>query len=212
MGFEAVWKGCTCGERLRGPEPRRSSRPAALFLFHGALRRRNGLEPLVRNRLSALDGQPEGPVREALLGPLDSGERRAQVIRDAFVELFLVEVGSEVRRVEIVVRLAVVVAGAAPEGPLDSRALGRQQLPCPVGVHEESLRHAELCEAPLEEAPLGVVLHERQRTPVGLGCLCVALQAAEEVGAGRVQVEVIVQLEALDELERLVPRRRRRRG
>jgi hypothetical protein len=60
---------------------------------------------------------------------------------------------------------------------------------------------SELGEALLEEASLGVGVHELERAFVGGARLLEAVEAAQELGAGRVQVVVLVEFEALDERE-----------
>ena len=99
--------------------------PCAL-LVGGALGRRQDLETFVRDRLSALDREAVGSGGKALLGSLDSGKLFAQIVFQAFVELVLVEIGCEICRVELVGRLAVVLARAPADRTRDPRALSRQ--------------------------------------------------------------------------------------
>ena len=74
----------------------------------------------------------------------------------------------------------------------------------------------ELVKPPLQEALLGVVVGERQRPVVGVAGLRATVEAAQQIAAGRVQVAVVVELEAIDYLQAglraLVPRRPRPRG
>src|SRR5437868_2709439 len=94
--------------RPKRTRPARRALPRARPLFVcGQLRGRAGLEPLVRNRLPALDREPVGAGRQPLLRALDGGELVAQILLASFGELVLVEVGGPVRRVELVRLLAV---------------------------------------------------------------------------------------------------------
>ena len=96
------------------------------FLVRSALGRREDLEPLVGDRLSTLDRDPVRSRGEALLGSLDGGELFAEIVPQTLVELVLVEIGCEIRRVELIGRLAVFLVRAPLERALDPRALGRQ--------------------------------------------------------------------------------------
>ena len=74
----------------------------------------------------------------------------------------------------------------------------------------------ELGEPPFEEAPLGVGVRELERAVVGDPRLVAPIEAAQQLGAGRVQVVVAVELEPVDDREAGArarrPRRPRRRG
>ena len=95
------------------------------------------------------------------------------------------------------------------EGRGRVRTLSRRRLTAAGSV-------PELREPALEEAPLGVRVHELERALVGGAGLVGALEPAQQLGAGRVQVVVAVELEPLDERERRLdvarPRRSRRPG
>jgi hypothetical protein len=60
---------------------------------------------------------------------------------------------------------------------------------------------AEFCQPPLEQTPLGVVVDQRQRTAVGVASLSGATEAALQLAPGRVQVAVVLEGEAIDDLE-----------
>src|SRR6476619_7842091 len=64
----------------------------ALLLGDGALGRRNHLEPLIGDRLAALDGEPVASVSQALLGPLDRRELVSKLVDAPHVDPRLVEV------------------------------------------------------------------------------------------------------------------------
>jgi len=104
----------------------RARSPARALLVRGALGRRQDFEAFVRNRLAAFDRESVGAVDETLLGSFDGRELLAQVVFQALVELVLVEIGGEVCRIELIGRLAVVLACPPGERALDPRALGRQ--------------------------------------------------------------------------------------
>jgi hypothetical protein len=118
----------------------RSSRsgPRAL-LVGGQFGRRERLETLVRNRLTTLDRKTVRAGGETFFGALDRGELLAEILLQALVELVLVEIGGQIRRVILVCRLAVVLTSAPSERPLDPFALGSKKLACPVGVHHATL-------------------------------------------------------------------------
>jgi len=112
---------------------------ARALLVGRQLGRRDRLEPLVRDRLPALDREAVRPRREAGLGPLHGGELLTEILREARVELVLVETGGEARGIVEVGPLVVLVAPEPRERVLDPLALGRQQLTCPIPVHGVSL-------------------------------------------------------------------------
>src|SRR5438132_1031679 len=60
---------------------------------------------------------------------------------------------------------------------------------------------AELRQSPFEQAPLGVVVDQRQRTAVGLAGLRSATEAAQQLAPRRVQVAVVLEVEAIDDAE-----------
>src|SRR5213080_1417082 len=60
---------------------------------------------------------------------------------------------------------------------------------------------SELRKAPLEEPPLGLVVHERERTLVGVARLARATEAGQQLTSRRVQVVVVAQVEAIGDVE-----------
>ena len=99
---------------------------ASPFLVGRQLGRRNSLETFIGNRLSARDREAVRSAREALLGPLHGRQLVAEIVFQAFVELVLVEIGREIRRVVLVGGLAVVHVFEPAERPLDPLPFGRQ--------------------------------------------------------------------------------------
>src|ERR1041385_762318 len=91
-----------------------SGTASALFV-HRQLGGRDDLETIVRNRLPAPNREPVCSVREPLLGPLDRGQPFAEICREALVELVLIEVRREVRRVELVGLLGIVAVAEPPQ-------------------------------------------------------------------------------------------------
>jgi hypothetical protein len=75
-----------------------------------------------------------------LLGSLDGGELLPEILCETLVELVLVEIGCQVRRVGLVGRLAVVLVAEPAERVLDPLALSRQKLACPISIHSVSLK------------------------------------------------------------------------
>src|SRR6478672_9400795 len=59
----------------------------------------------------------------------------------------------------------------------------------------------ELRQPPLEQAPLGLVVDQCQRTAVGVAGLRGATEAAEQLAPRRVQVAVVLEGEAIDDVE-----------
>ena len=111
--------------------------PRPLFVSR-QLGGRQSLEPVVRNRLTALDRAAVGPGGQPLLGSLDRGELLAEIVCEALVELVLIEIRCQVRRVILVRGLGVVLVPEPPESALDPLALGSQQLARPVSVHRRA--------------------------------------------------------------------------
>src|SRR6266511_3873909 len=60
---------------------------------------------------------------------------------------------------------------------------------------------AELREPPLEQAPLGVVMDQRQRSTVRITGLFRSAESPQQLGPRRVQVAVVVEVEAIDDDE-----------
>src|SRR6476646_4965011 len=60
---------------------------------------------------------------------------------------------------------------------------------------------SERGDAPLEQSPLGVVVHEPQGLAVGGAGLLGAAEPAQELPTGRVEVVVVVEREAIDDLQ-----------
>jgi hypothetical protein len=116
-------------------------RPSSL-LVRRQLCGRDGLEPLVGDRLAALDRDAVGSGGNSLLGSLDCGELLAKIELAPLVELVLIQVGCQVRSIELVRGLAVIPLAEPRQRTLDPRALGRQKLACPIGVHNLQLRRS----------------------------------------------------------------------
>ena len=70
-----------------------------------------------------------------MLGALDGGELAAQILGQACVELVLVEIRRQVRRVVLVGGLAAVLMSEPGERPLDPLPLGGQELMGAIGFH-----------------------------------------------------------------------------
>ena len=64
------------------------------------------------------------------------------------------------------------------------------------------MRSAELGEPPLQQPPLGVVVDELQRPPVGVAGIVLPAQAAQQLAAGGVEVAVVVELQPVDDRQR----------
>jgi hypothetical protein len=110
------------------------------FLFlDGPLGCRQGLEALVRDRSAALDGKAVRSGGETRFGALERSKVFAQVLRETFVELVLVEVGSLIPGIVRVRRISGVLVGALRKRILDPLALRDQQFTCPLGIHRTSL-------------------------------------------------------------------------
>ena len=76
-----------------------SAAPADLLLLDSQLGRRQSLEALVGNRLTALGGESEGSRREPRLRALEPRELRGEILCQTRVELFLVQVlGASITR------------------------------------------------------------------------------------------------------------------
>jgi hypothetical protein len=106
-----------------------------LFLER-ALGSREGLEPLVRDRLAALDREAVPPRRQPPLRAFERGEPLAQVVREALVELVLVEIRGEVRGLLEPGLLAVVLVAAMAECVLELPSLGGKELTGSCDVHQ----------------------------------------------------------------------------
>lgn len=109
------------------------------LLVDRALGRRCELEPLVRDRLAALDREAVRALREPRLGALDRSQLLAQVVAGPLVELRLVRLGREVRGVLPVGELAVSLDPGGRERALDALTLRVQQLACAVGIHRATV-------------------------------------------------------------------------
>src|SRR5438034_11102920 len=62
-------------------------------------------------------------------------------------------------------------------------------------------RAAEFCEPPLEQAPLGVIVDQCQRSTVGITGLFRSAESPQQLTPCRVQVAVVLQWEAVGDLE-----------
>src|SRR5206468_9939355 len=61
-------------------------------------------------------------------------------------------------------------------------------------------RTAEFCEPPLEQAPLGVIVDQCQRSTVGITGLFRSAESPQQLTPCRVQVAVVLQWEAVGDL------------
>ena len=75
------------------------------------------------------------PAARRCLGPLDRGELLAQIVRTSLVELVLVEVGGQVRRILFIRQLTGVLMPEPGQRTLDPRALGGEKFACPIRIH-----------------------------------------------------------------------------
>ena len=94
-----------------------------------------GLQTLVRDRLAAFDREPVRAGGQTCLGPLDRSELLAQIVRTSGVELVLVEVGGEIRRILFIRQLTGVLMPEPGQRALDPRALGGEKFACPIRIH-----------------------------------------------------------------------------
>ena len=97
-------------------------------------------ESFVRNGLSAQDREAVRSRSEPRLRTLDGRELFLEILGKPFVELFLVQVASQVARIDVVRWFGIVVVGKVRKGMLDPRALRRKQITRPIGLHGASLR------------------------------------------------------------------------
>ena len=85
---------------------------------------------------------------------------------------------------------------------LTYRACGRPSAANdPASAPGGAARSVELRQPPLEQAPLGVVVDQRERTAVGVAGLVGAAETAQQLAARRVQVAVVLEGEAVDDGE-----------
>jgi hypothetical protein len=109
-----------------------------LLLGNCPLGSRDYLEPLVGDRLTALDGQPVASAPQAVLGPLERLKLASQLVDAADINALLVEVRCVVGKVgarELVDRLEA----QARELVHDSLPLRLEQLTCSSVIHEDPL-------------------------------------------------------------------------
>jgi hypothetical protein len=144
------------------------SRSLASLFFDRSLGRRESLEALVRDRLSALDRAAVGAGGKTGLGTLDGLELFPEVIRQTFVQLVLIEVGRQVCRIKLVRRLAGVLVPEFRERPLDPLALSGQQFASALRIHHAAMLLPEN-RAASRAAPIKMRAPERSRIPPG-GC------------------------------------------
>src|SRR5205814_8088494 len=83
-----------------------------------------------------------------------------------------------------------------------SRRSGSRSCEPSSGSSSDSALFLKRGETPLEEAPLCFRVHERERAFVRRAGVVDPAQAAEQVGAGGVEVVVLVELEPVGDLER----------
>src|SRR2546425_3636396 len=137
---------------------RATSAPAGLeprLLLRDALGGRNRLEPLVRDRLPALDRETVRPLGEPPLRALDRLELGAEPLGEAEVQLLVVQLCRRIRGLVLIRQLAGIDRAELGERPLDPLALGAEKLPRPFGIHSrdatrfspgESVSGARRCE------------------------------------------------------------------
>src|SRR5687768_575337 len=70
-----------------------------------------------------------------------------------------------------------------------------------TGCGEAGHGSAELHQPPLDQAPLRVIVNQRQGTVVGLARLFRSTETAEQLAPRRVKVAVVLESEAVDDLE-----------
>ena len=189
-----------------------------------------GVSALVYVPITALAGPGSAPSLDALVSIVvlavvctaiaflvffalitEIGPVRATVItyvNPAVAAVLGVVVLDEAFTVGMAVGFVLVLAGSVPSrrGPGGRARWATRRCSSRRRPTADSARR-ELGEAPLEEAPLGVRVHELERAAVGVARLVGAVEAAQQLGARRVEVVVAVELEPLDERER-APRRR----
>jgi hypothetical protein len=91
--------------------------------------------------------------------------------------------------------------------PADLRPGSRPGFPrarapaCHEMLTESARNESQLGDAPLEKAPLRLRVRKLERPPVGGPGLLRASKAQEQLGAGRVQVLVVVEREGVDDRE-----------
>jgi hypothetical protein len=108
------------------------------FFLHSPLGRREGLEALIRDRLTALDREAVCPCGQPLLGALESLDSFMKVGGEGFVELVKVELCSQIRRLLKAGDLAVVLVPAIAEGALQLASFSREQLAGAFDVHQRT--------------------------------------------------------------------------
>src|SRR3954470_14403601 len=112
----------------------------APLLLGSAFGRRDRLEPLVRNRLAALDREPVRTRVDAGLRALHCGELVQEPLAKAGLELVFIELTALVAEMLVDGRkLAVVPARLLGERPFDPLPLSAKKLACLLGVHEVTL-------------------------------------------------------------------------
>ncbi len=110
------------------------------MLLDGQLGRRQSLEALVGNRLAALGGEAEGSRREPCLRALQRRELGSEILGEARVELFLVEVlGASVARFVLFGQLLRAFLIELGDRLLDLLPLAREQLAGAVRIHERRI-------------------------------------------------------------------------
>src|SRR3954470_5818835 len=100
---------------------------------------RPGLETRVRNSEPALGRYAIGSSGQTLLGSFEGVELPKQIVGESFVKLFLVQICSQVRRVEERVRLfAIVLTRVLSQCALESPPLGREELASALDAHQRT--------------------------------------------------------------------------
>jgi hypothetical protein len=129
-------------EHLRPHQERLAlSAPLCLGLGDRELGRRDRLEALVGDRLSAQHGASVGAVRETMLRALDRGELLPKIPATALVELVLQQLSALIAAVELVRfrSRGLVHVDEFGELALDTPAFGGQELARSVRIHVRSL-------------------------------------------------------------------------
>src|SRR6185436_2897447 len=98
------------------------------------------LEPLVRDRLTALDRDPVRAGIDTRLRALNSGELVPETLAQAGLELVLVQLAALIAEMLVDRRkLAVAPARLLDERSFDALALPAEELTCSFGVHALTL-------------------------------------------------------------------------